>query len=219
MDGVHDLGGKQGFGPVDVDEEEVPFHADWEGRMWAIAQCGLGRNGWTIDWWRHCRELIDPIDYLSRPYFDSWMQAYTAAYIDSNTMTLDEIVNAHSSTPMVEPPAAVNAAQVLKDVQSQATSFERPLDTPPAFNIGEYISTKQLTTTHHSRLPTYARGKPGIIHAYHGAHIFADAGAQGSERPEHIYSVVFEARDLWPEALHKKDRVFLDLWESYLESV
>ncbi len=217
MDGVHDLGGKQGFGPVDVDEKEAPFHADWEGRMWAIAQCGLGRDGWTIDWWRHCRELIDPVDYLSRPYFDSWMQAYTAAYIDSNTMTLDEIVNAHSSTPTVQPPAAVNASQVLKDVQSQATSFERPLDTPQAFNVGECISTKQLTTTHHTRLPAYARGKPGIIHAYHGTHIFADTGAQGSEHPEHIYSVVFEARDLWPEARHKKDRVFLDLWESYLE--
>ena len=217
MDGVHDLGGKQGFGPVDVDEEELPFHADWEGRMWAIAQCGLGRKGWTIDWWRYCRELIDPVDYLSRPYFDSWMQAYTAAYIDSNAMTLEEIIAAKSSTPIVEPPAAVDAAQVLKDVQSQAISFERPVDAPPIFKTDDCINTKQLTTAQHTRLPGYARGKAGVIHAYHGAHILADAGALGSERAEHIYSVVFEVRDLWPEAQDKKDRVFLDLWESYLE--
>jgi len=217
VDGVHDLGGKQGFGPVDVDEEEIPFHADWEGRMWAIAQCGLGREGWTIDWWRHCRELIDPIDYLSRPYFDSWMQAYTAAYIDSGTFSFDEIIASHSSMPAIEPPAAVDTAQVLKNVQSQATSFERPLASPPAFKTGDIINTIQLTTTHHTRLPGYARGKPGVIHAYHGAHLFADAGALGAERPQHIYSVAFEARDLWPEAQDKNDRVFIDLWESYLE--
>ncbi len=217
MDGMHDLGGKQGFGPIDVNEADAPFHADWEGRMWAIAQCGGGRDGWTIDWWRHCRELIDPVDYLTRPYFDSWMQAYTAAYIDSGTFTLDEIVKAKSANPPVQPPDAIDAEQVLKNVQSQATRFDRSLSCKPLFNVGDRIHTRQLTTMHHTRLPSYARGKQGEIHALHGAHIFADSAAQGEEIPQHIYSVAFYARDLWPEAQHNKDRVFLDLWESYLE--
>jgi nitrile hydratase len=77
--------------------------------------------------------------------------------------------------------------------------------------------TRQLTTTHHTRLPGYARGKPGIIHAHHGAHIFADSSARGDESAQHLYSVVFDACDLWFEAENSKDRVFLDLWESYLE--
>ncbi len=217
MDGMHDLGGKQGFGPIDVNETDVPFHADWEGRMWAIAQCGGGRDGWTIDWWRHCRELIDPVDYLARPYFDSWMQAYTAAYIDSDTFTLEEIIKAKSDQTPVEPPEAIDTQQVLKDIQSQATRFDRPLAQTPQFEVGDCVNTKQLTTSHHTRLPAYTRGKPGIIHAYHGAHIFADACAKGSDRPEHIYSVAFNASDLWQESQNRKDRVFLDLWESYLE--
>ena len=217
MDGPHDLGGKQGFGPIDVNEEEVPFHADWEGRMWAIAQCGGGRDGWTIDWWRHCRELIDPVDYLSRPYFDSWMQAYTAAYIDSDTMTQDEIVNARSTTPKVTPPPAIDAQQVLKDVEAQAISFERPLDQIPKFKPGDAVKTQQMTSSHHTRLPAYARGKPGIIHIHHGAHIFADACAKGEHRPVHIYSVAFRTVDLWSDTKNDRDRVFIDLWESYLE--
>ena len=217
MDGIHDLGGKQGFGPVDVDEEEVAFHADWEGRMWAIAQCAGGRDGWTLDWWRHCRELIDPVDYLARPYFDSWMQAYTATYIDSGTISLEEIIAAKSATPPADPPPAKSKEEVLRDVQAQGISFEKPLQQAPRFAVGDRIMTRQLTTSHHTRLPGYARGKPGIIHAYHGAHIFADGSARGDESPQHIYSVVFEARDLWPEAQDNKDRVFLDLWESYLE--
>ena len=217
MDGIHDLGGKQGFGPVDVGEEEVAFHADWEGRMWAIAQCSSGHDGWTIDWWRHCRELIDPVDYLARPYFDSWMQTYTATYIDSGTLSLEEIIEAKSTTPLFEPPPARNVEEVLSDIQSQGISFEQALSQAPRFSAGDQVTTRQLVTSHHTRLPAYARGKPGVIHCHHGAHIFADSSAQGNEYPQHIYSVVFEARDLWPEAQHNKDRVFLDLWESYLE--
>ncbi len=71
MDGPHDLGGKQGYGPIEVNEPDVAFHHDWEGRMWGLAR-SAGAPGVTIDWWRHVRELIDPVDYLSRPYFDSW---------------------------------------------------------------------------------------------------------------------------------------------------
>ena len=217
MDGMHDLGGKQGFGPIDVNEGETPFHADWEGRMWAIAQCGGGRDGWTIDWWRHCRELVDPVDYLSRAYFDSWAQTYTAAYIDSGAFSLDEVCNARSNTEKIEPPAARSKNEVLEDIHEQAIHFDREIDQPARFQPGDKIHTKLLTTVHHTRLPAYARGKTGMIHAHNGAHLLADAGAKGEHIPEHIYSVVFEARDLWPEAQSHKDRVFIDLWESYLD--
>jgi nitrile hydratase len=67
MDGVHDLGGVQGFGPLEIDRDEPPFHHDWEARMWGLNEAMTGDPGWTIDWWRHVR-LILPLDYLSRPY-------------------------------------------------------------------------------------------------------------------------------------------------------
>ena len=216
MDGVHDLGGKQGFGPIDVDEVEIPFHADWEGRMWAIAQCARSPD-WTIDWWRHVRELIDPVDYLSRPYFDSWAQTHIAAFIDSGEFTLDEILSGQSATAPADPQASKEYEDILAAIEEQAYRFDREIDAQPAYQVGDKIFTRQLLPGHHTRLPAYARGKPGVIHAQHGAHVFADASARGSEIAQHLYSVVFEAGDLWLEAGDRKDRVFIDLWESYLD--
>ena len=215
MDGVHDLGGKQGFGPIDVDEVEIPFHADWEGRMWAIAQCARSPD-WTIDWWRHVRELIDPIDYLSRPYFDSWTQTHIAAFIDSREFTLDEILSGQSANALADPQASQGYEDILTAIEAQADRFDRETEAQPAYQVGDKIFTRQLLPGHHTRLPAYARGKPGMIHAQHGAHVFADASAQGNEIAQHLYSVVFEAGDLWIEAGNRNDRVFIDLWESYL---
>jgi nitrile hydratase beta subunit len=216
MDGVHDLGGKQGFGPIDVNEVEVPFHADWEGRMWAINQCSRSPH-WTLDWWRHVRELIDPVDYLARPYFDSWAQTHIAAFIDSGEFTLEEIIAGKSATAPVDQNTPRTIDDIFSDIEAQAYKFSREIEAQPAYQVGDRIFTRQLLPGHHTRLPAYARGKPGVIHAHHGAHVFADASAQGKDEAQHIYSVVFEARDLWAEAANKNDRVFLDLWESYLD--
>jgi len=216
MDGVHDLGGKQGFGTIDVDEVEVPFHADWEGRMWAIAQCARSPD-WTIDWWRHVRELIDPVDYLSRPYFDSWAQTHIAAFIDSGVLTLDEIVSNQSAAISANQQPSQDNEDIFAAIEAQAYRFDREIEAQPAYRVGDQVFTRQLLPRHHTRLPAYARGRPGVIHAHHGAHVFADASARGDEIAQHLYSVVFEASDLWIEARDRKDRVFIDLWESYLD--
>ena len=218
MDGMHDLGGRQGFGPIEVDESEEPFHHPWEGRAWAIVR-GCRIPGSTIDWWRHVRELIDPVDYLTRPYFDSWAQTHTAALIDSGLLTLDEIRSGKSATPPL-PDARPQRAEDVRVAHGRAARFDRQINAAPHFAAGDAIVTRRMGDVGHCRLPAYAQGRPGRIHAHHGAHVFADASAQGDERAEHIYSVVFEAADLWPEAARspeRRDRVFLDLWESYLE--
>ena len=214
MDGAHDLGGKQGFGPIEVETDFVAWHEPWEGRGWAITRSTF-RADWTIDWWRHVRELIDPIDYLSRPYFDSWIQLQTAALIDSGALTMAEAVSGKATR------AAVNAKpmppEAIKEIAATAARFERPIDTAPAFKSGDAVRTRRMGAAGHCRLPAYAQGRKGLSHAYHGAHVFPDASAKGVERADHIYSVVFEAGELWPEAQGRRDRVFLDLWEPYLE--
>ena len=84
MDGVHDLGGKDGFGPVrwQADEDGAPFHADWEARAWGIFYSAGGHPSWTIDWTRHVRERIEPSVYLATPYFDHWIWTMMAMLID-----------------------------------------------------------------------------------------------------------------------------------------
>jgi nitrile hydratase len=217
MDGIHDLGGRQGFGPVAVDEPEEPFHHPWEGRMWGIARSLGGMvPGWNIDWWRHGRELIEPVDYLTRPYYDQWMQNYAALLIDSGVATVDEVASGHSSTA----PAATKPPMTAEDVgvaKAAMARFDRPVDGAPAFAVGDRVRTRALGAAGHTRLPGYARGRSGTVHACHGGYVLPDASARGEERAEILYSVVFEAGELWPEAGGRRDRVFIDLWESYLE--
>ncbi|MEM8689816.1 MAG: nitrile hydratase subunit beta [Pseudomonadota bacterium] len=216
MDGPHDLGGKEGFGPIVTDEADVPFHHDWEGRMWGISRSS-GAPGVTIDWWRHVRELIDPVDYLTRPYYDSWAQTELATYIDAGIITLDEVKAGRSASAKKRKAKVVSVAEAIAQDGANRTSFERTVDAAPRFAPGDSVLTKPFTQTHHTRLPAYARGKPGKVHAHHGAHVFADENAKGNDVAQHLYSVVFEAKALWPEAGTRRDRIFLDLWESYLE--
>ena len=216
MDGPHDLGGKQGFGPVDTSEPDIAFHHDWEGRMWGLAR-SAGAPGVTIDWWRHVRELIDPVDYLKRPYFDSWAQTDFATYVNGGVLTLDEIKAGKVSSSGDRHAKVLTTADAIATDRKAATRFDRDIETPPVFAAGSQIRTRTFTSPGHTRLPGYARGKPGVIHAHHGAHLLPDDGAKGEETAQHLYSVVFEAKDLWPEAGTRQDRVFLDLWESYLD--
>ena len=113
MDGIHDLGGKLGYGPVDVNEPEDPFHADYEGRMWAISRTARAPDV-TIDWWRHVRELIAAENYLNRPYFDSWAQTTIASMIDAGVFSIEELESGTSQTPPLGQVKAVDYDGVLK---------------------------------------------------------------------------------------------------------
>lgn len=220
MDGIHDLGGKQGYGPVDV-EDEYGFHHDWEGREWGIAQCAR-TPGITIDWWRHCRELIMPVDYLDRPYLDSWAQTDFATYIEAGWITLEEVRTGKSLVEPGEkrdPPPVRSLAEVLADDHAKGIRYDAEIDAPPVFDIGQGVKTASHGYAGHTRLPQYARARQGTIHAHHGAHVFPDRSAEGVEIHQHLYTVMFMASELWAEAEGSKDKVYLDLWESYLETV
>ena len=218
MDGVHDLGGKQGYGPIEVEKEHVPFHHDWEGREWGIAQCAR-TPGITIDWWRHCRELIMPVDYLDRPYYDSWAQTDFSTYLEAGWLSLEDIVKASAESlgeRAREQMPALTLEQVLQEDREHAFRFDAEIDEAPAFSVGQAVVTASHGHAGHTRLPQYARGRRGVIHAHHGAHVYPDRSAAGIEEHQHCYSVMFEASELWAEAAGSPDKVYLDLWQDYL---
>ncbi len=220
MDGVHDLGGVQGFGPIKSDEGEAVFETDWEARMWGINKAIAKDPSWTLDWWRHVRELIDPVDYLTRPYFDQWMQIHAALMVDSGYATVEELAAARAGGPGaalgadIRPPMG---PEMVAEAKRASTDYRRDVGPGPRFAVGDQVVTRACGDRSHTRLPRYAMGRPGVIEAYSGTHVLPDASARGEERAEPLYSVAFRACDLWPEAEGRRDRVFLDLWESYLE--
>jgi nitrile hydratase subunit beta len=214
MDGFHDLGGREGFGPIVDKADDKPFHADWEMRAFGIKE--VAAASWTIDWFRHCRELLVPVDYLTRPYFDQRITAVAAQMIDEGYLTLDEIkrgASAFTPKPGLPPQTAEAARAAVRNPRSFAVS----LNTPPRFALGESVRSRLDGGSGHTRLPGYVRGRAGAVHAHHGGHVLADASARGEKRGEHLYTVSFASSDLWPEAKGRADRVFVDLWESYLE--
>ena len=213
MDSVHDLGGKQGFGPIDTDKGDLDFEFDWERRMWAMARGGALRDV-TIDWFRHGLELMVPGDYLSYRYFQKWVANYLMIQLDNGAVTLDEVVAGHLDNPT--PATDVKTVdQVLEANRASCVSFEVDATSPPRFDIGDTVSTKRFTHSGHTRLPAYARDRTGQVIAHHGAHLFADEGAKGHEVGQHLYTVSFSATELWGPDANPRDSVTLELWESY----
>ncbi|KAB7613295.1 nitrile hydratase subunit beta [Amylibacter sp. SFDW26] len=215
MDGIHDLGGKLGYGSVDVNEPEEPFHYDYEGRMWAMSRIAKAPDI-NIDWWRHVRELIQEDDYLNRPYFDSWAQTTIATMIDSKVFTTDELASGVSATPPLADVLEVDYEGVLQQNAEIAFDFSRPVDTEPTFSVSQTVVTNKEGHSGHTRLPEYARGKTGVIHSYHNAHCFPDDYAKGKPSAQHLYTVAFTATELWGADANPNDRVTLELWEDYL---
>lgn len=217
MDGIHDLGGMEGFGPVDV-AADAPFTHDWERRMWALART-QAVPGMTIDRFRHAVERMVPADYLTYNYFAKWCTTYLALYAEEGVFTLDEIASGHTGDRRPAP-AAIGLAEMLELNRTRlAVDFERPAPGPAGYAVGDLVRTRAMGAAGHTRLPRYARGREGTILAHHGAHVFADTNARGEEAPQHLYTVVFAARELWGPEADPRDRVTLDLYESYLEPV
>ncbi len=217
MDGVHDLGGVEGFGPVEHEGVAWPFKHPWEGRMFGIAGLMTRPASWSIDWFRHTRECIRPDDYITRPYYDQWCQTYDAMLIDSGLATVEEVVNGKAAGPVTPPEKAPLGPETVRGKALFPFDPLVPGGPAPAFAVGATVRTKANGHAGHTRLPRYARDKPAVIHAYYGNQILPDASASGREDAEPLYCVMIKAKDIWPESADSTDEIFLDLWESYLE--
>ncbi|MEM7403932.1 MAG: nitrile hydratase subunit beta [Pseudomonadota bacterium] len=217
MDGIHDLGGREGFGPVEVSADYEGFHADWEERVFAIVRT-MGRpSDWSLDWFRHCRELIDPVDYLTRPYYDQWLQTYAAMLVNSGLLSIEEIAQQKAGGPS---PTAFAPPLTLEQIPANvraAQTFDGDAGQAPQFAVGDRVQTSAHGIPGHTRLPAYIRGVAGTVTHYRGDHVMPDDNSAGTKRAEALYTVGFAARDIWPDAEGANDRVQVDLWESYLE--
>jgi nitrile hydratase len=217
MNGVHDMGGMHGHGPINPETDEPVFHAPWEARVLGMRRGGTFPPGFNIDRWRHVRELIPPHLYLSRSYYDHWYMSYVAALLQSGMATREEIKSGHAAPGTAKRNDAMRPDQVSK-TQKTAGVFARPIEASPAFAIGQRVRARNINPSGHTRVPRYVRGKVGIVQLHHGGHVLPDSNAHlEGEAPQHLYTVAFSARDLWGPDASARDEICADLWESYLE--
>jgi nitrile hydratase beta subunit len=218
MNGVHDMGGMHGMGPVVPEADEPVFHAKWEGRVFALNRATAALGKWNIDASRHSRERIPPAEYLRMSYYEKWLAGLLMLVEEHGLASREELASGRPAPGTTKATPPLTAAQVPAIVTDRGR-FDRPVNTPPRFAVGQAVRAKKINPTGHTRLPRYARGNLGIIDRIHGAHVFPDSNAHfEGERPQYLYSVRFSARELWGDSATARDAVYIDLWEDYLDS-
>jgi nitrile hydratase beta subunit len=219
MNGIHDMGGMHGFGPIAPEANEPVFHEAWEGRMFGLPWAMTSPPGFTIDRFRFLRETMPPVTYLTWSYYEHWYFATALALLQADMVTIDELRSGRAGAGRARRSDVMRPADVDHAIRT-GNRFARAIDPPPRFSAGQAVAARNLNSTGHTRLPRYARGKRGLVHHWHGAHVFADSSARGDgECPQHLYTVMFSARELWGADAAPNDKVYLDLWESYLDPV
>ncbi|MBV8552699.1 MAG: nitrile hydratase subunit beta [Acidobacteriaceae bacterium] len=216
MNGVHDMGGMQGMGPIRYEHNEPVFHAPWEARVYALDRAIGAWGKWNIDAWRHDIETLPPADYLRMSYYERWFAALEKRLVAYAFVTREELESGTSA------PGCAKATPVF--TPEKARKFNRGIPSsndpsvPPVFHIGDHVRARNINPVGHTRLPRYARGKTGQIVRDHGVYAFPDTNSQYmGEHRQHVYSVRFTARELWGESASPRDSVYIDMWDDYLE--
>ncbi len=217
MNGGQDLGGRHGFGPVVPEANEPVFHGGWEKRVFAMAMA-MGFTGtWNLDGSRAARESLPPAEYLSSSYYRIWLEALEKQILGHGLATAEEIATGRSAGP-AEPVARVLTADILEPRFRAGFPSSRSPDAPARFAVGDVVMTKVMNPVTHTRLPRYVRGRRGRIEALHGAFVFPDTNAYGQgENPAWLYTVAFEAAELWGRDADPGGRVTIAAFEPYLD--
>jgi nitrile hydratase len=221
VNGIHDLGGMHGFGPVVIEPDEPAFHYPWERRAFAITLAAGYLGAWNIDQSRAMRERLPATAYLGTRYYGVWLYGLERLLNDCGLVT-DEDRAARRQDPAT-PVVRVEGARVLagrdvKRVLANPRASRSEDEVAPRYRVGNQVRTRNINPVGHTRLPRYARGKRGLITADYGLWIFADSmGNNLGPDPQHVYSVRFEAHELWGEGVRAGDAVYVDLWDDHLE--
>jgi nitrile hydratase len=206
MNSVHDLGGMDGFGPVEMEPNEPTFHHPWERRacgMTLVTSAALFRN---VHRFRHAIERMEPAHYLASSYYEHWITAVATLLVETGTATRAELESSGGNFGLA---AAVRGAPPREESSGAM----------PRFALGDAVRVRNMHPSGHTRCPRYVRGRSGVIVRVDGRYPLPDVAAHSSERCEQFaYSVRFQARELWGEEADHSAVVHVDLWESYLEA-
>jgi nitrile hydratase beta subunit len=217
MNGVHDMGGMHGFGPVEPEPNEPVFHAPWEGRVLALRRALGAWRKWNIDAGRHSIETLPPADYLRMSYYEKWLASAIKLALGAGLITQRELETGQRDPSALVATPPLTADKVLPAIMKGGPTH-RETAAKPRFASGQAVRAREINPTGHTRLPRYVRGRLGTIERDHGAHVFPDSNAKfEGESPQYLYTVRFSARELWGEAANPADSVYLDLWEEYLD--
>ena len=213
MNGIHDMGGMDGFGKVQPQDSEA-FHEDWEkqifvaNRLVRTPSLNAGRSA----------ESMNPVDYLSWGYFGRSLHSLEGKVLRNGLVTEEELKNPEGTPARVEGFEIIRAEEVEARFQTRRGSRIQ-VDVPPRFQVGDRVMVKNEHPRGHTRCPRYFRGHQGQVHKDRGVWSFPDRLAHGlGDKPQHCYSIRFAATELWGSRADPRDIVYADLFDDYLEA-
>jgi nitrile hydratase len=217
MNGIHDVGGMDNFGPLRRQAAEPVFHAQWERAVFAHALAMLAAGYCKADEMRRLGEWQPPADYLRTTYYEKWLFALESMLIEKAVVTREELDSGRSLRD-----DGFKLPPLTPEIARQALSSRMPGDLevglPARFTAGDRVLARNIHPIHHTRLPRYARGKRGIVERDHGVFPLPDISAHGGrETPQRCYSVRFTARELWGADGDRNAAVYIDLFDDYME--
>ena len=202
MDGMHDLGGKQGFGPVRHSPKAQVFHADWEKRVNAMYSLAVKRGVFNMDEYRHAIERMEPRHYLAAGYYERTLTSLATLCVEKGLVTRDELERrAQGAFPL---------SSASAPGRSNRSDRER-------FAPGDRVTVLADYVPGHHRLPAYIRGKSGVVVSESPVYPFPDAHAHGVHAAdEPTYDVRFNTAELWPDSADAAF-VHVGVFQSYLQ--
>jgi nitrile hydratase beta subunit len=220
MDGVHDMGGMHGFGPVVEPGGELAYDEPWEPRVFAIQMLvglqglGAGPGG------RPVREEMEPAHYLAASYYERWLYSAEQRLLRKGTIRPGEVEDAMERLAAGEPVPEHRDAAMAERIRADLGTVD-PMDPPPdhaRFEPGQRVRVKRMHPAGHTRCPRYVRGASGVVEGVRGADRLPDRAVYGEQvAPEPVYSVAFRSQELWGPSEEAPWTVLLDLWDSYLD--
>lgn len=223
MNGIHDMGGLHGFGPIPVETDEPVFHARWEGRVFAMTQALDTTGIYNLDEHRHEIELMHPADYLRDGYYGRWLFAMERILDRKQILRRSEVdrrLDERAADVSEVSGLASDRQWPLQEHQRIRWGAQRAEVTiSPKFVVGDHVRVRNLHPPGHTRMTAYVRGRAGIVRKIN-AHswIFPDTRAHNAgDNPQAVYNVTFTASELWGDAAEPGAVINVDLSEAYLE--
>ncbi len=202
MDGMHDLGGKQGFGKVRYTLDAPAFHAAWEVRANSLYAFAVRTGVFNMDEYRHAIERMEPRHYLSASYYERSLTGMATLCVEKGLLTREQLEQrAGGAFPLAAPSAPGRTNTAVRQT----------------YRPGDRVRVREDHVPGHVRMPGYIRGKTGVVVGVSPAYPYPDAHAHGlPAEDEPTYDVQFQAEDLWPGSSDAA-RVHVGVFESYLE--
>lgn len=205
MDGVHDVGGMHGYGPVAVAADEPVFAAAWERRTFGLAGVASRGSGGSFTPMRAAIERMAPEHYLASPYYEHWLTAAATLLVDAGEVDAAELAaRAGGPFPLSSPAPADALAGGIGPPFGRAR-----------FRVDDPVRVRDLSPPGHTRCPRYVRRRAGTVVRVNAPTALPDLEAATGERVmETSYCVRFGAAELWGAG---DAVVHVDLWDSYLD--